>query len=765
MLKTIATLSLITVVLGLAACTQNARSEEDSLASSESEPTAGSTDSESEADSERPSDSSGTPASESEATEEGATEDGLAETSRPQPAGSQDEDDEHPFANQVDVNYEFPRDAEWMNTNGAIRMRDLRGKFVLFDFWTYCCINCIHVLPVLHEIEQKYPNEVVVIGVHSAKFETEKDAKNITEAILRYRIEHPVINDSDHRIWDSFGVRSWPTMLMFDPEGKAVWMNSGEVEFEQLDEIFTNAIPYYRKKGTLDETPIQFELHAFSQGNTPLLFPGKVLADEASDRLYIADSNHDRIVVSTLGGELVDVIGSGATGTRDGGYDEAEFNQPQGMALHNNQLIVADTENHLLRRVDLESKTVETIAGLGSQGRNAFPGIDKLGPLDDAPEKWVGKPLETAINSPWDVLVHEDEIFIAMAGPHQIWRMSADGTEIGPYAGNGREDIVDGPLVPKRPYDLGYSSFAQPSGLSSDGTWLYVADSEGSSIRAVPFDATQEVRTVVGTADLPFNRLFTFGDVDGAKEDVKLQHALGVVYHEGSLFITDTYNNKVKRIDAATGETTTLAGNGEAGSGDEPARFDEPAGLSLAAGKLYIADTNNHLIRTVDIKTGEVSTLEIAGLTRPARAASPKRRVAEAGDAIVAEASEVKAIDGHAEILLQLELPEGWKINAQAPMSYTVSDETIDGVIDNSALADDATRVADPSATVSIKLPLGAESGTDEVVVGLNYYYCQEGGEGLCKVGSVRWKVALNVNASAEETEVKLSHKVIVSPF
>jgi DNA-binding beta-propeller fold protein YncE len=287
------------------------------------------------------------------------------------------------------------------------------------------------------------------------------------------------------------------------------------------------------------------------------------------------------------------------------------------MVLGQRQLFVADTENHLLRRIDLRSRTVTTLAGTGEQSRQSWPGLEGLGPNDPLPKRWVGPPSTTALNSPWALWIHDEDLFIAMAGPHQIWKMPLSETEIGPFAGNGREDIVDGRLLPPRPYQEGFSSFAQPSGLASDGKRLFVADSEGSSIRAVPFSPRGRVRTIVGTAKLPQARLFTFGDRDGSSKQVLLQHALGIVHHEGQLYITDTYNNKIKAIDASTGETKTIAGSGQPGSGDHPAEFDEPAGISFAKGTLYIADTNNHSIRTIDLGTGEVGTLKIAGLQPP----------------------------------------------------------------------------------------------------------------------------------------------------
>jgi len=521
--------------------------------------------------------------------------------------------DPHPFNVRIPAP-QFPKDMEWLNTSGPLELKDLEGKFVLLDFWTYCCINCLHILPELKKLEHEFPNQLVVIGVHSAKFETEKETKNISEAILRYEIEHPVVNDHRMKIWNNFAVSSWPTMYLIDPEGNVVYLRRGEFEAKEIRTVLNDALPYYRKKGTLNETPIKFDLLAYSQEPSQLRFPGKVLADEASGRMFISDSNHNRIVVTSLEGKLQTVIGSGEIGSTDGDYETAQFDHPQGMALDGDTLYVADTENHLLRKVDLNAKKVTTIAGLGEQARNNWPGMKENATIDSLPDRFVGKPLQTAINSPWALLVKDGNLYIAMAGPHQIWKMTLDGKEIGPYAGNGREDIVDGALMPKIPYQQGFSSFAQPSGLSTDGESIFVADSEGSSIRKVPFDPTQNVSTLIGTAHLSGGRLFEFGDVDGPAKTARLQHVLGVCYVDGIVYAADTYNNKIKAVDAKTGRVTTISGTGEPGKSDEPAQYDEPAGISHAGGKLYIADTNNHLIRVLDIKTKKVTTLQIDGL-------------------------------------------------------------------------------------------------------------------------------------------------------
>ncbi|MCE9608085.1 MAG: hypothetical protein K8U03_24630 [Planctomycetia bacterium] len=527
---------------------------------------------------------------------------------------------------------------DWINTGKPLTPDQLRGKFVLLDFWTYCCINCMHILPELKKLEQAYPNELVVIGVHSAKFENERDSKNITDAVLRYEIEHPVANDNKMAIWNEFGVSSWPSLVLIDPDGKLVARSSGEFTFEQINPIMSKAIAHYTAAGKIDPKPILFEREASKAKDTPLRFPGKVLADAAGKRLFIADSNHNRIVVTSLEGKLLDVIGSGEIGFTEGDFAKCSFNHPQGMALVGQTLYVADTENHMLRKVDLEKKLVTTISGNSVQGRNPFPGSDPKH-FTGTTKRFVGKPKLTELNSPWDLWVHGKDLYIAMAGPHQIWKMPLTETEIGPFAGNGREDIVDGPHLPDVPYAEGASSFAQPSGLTSDGVSLFVADSEGSSIRGVPFDTEKPVYTVIGTSQMRDSRLFTFGDRDGDVEVAKLQHPLGVAYHNGVIYVADTYNNKIKAVDAKNGSSKTFAGNGQPGLADAPAQFDEPTGISIAGDIIYVADTNNHAIRTIDLKNGnKVGTLQIAELTPPPKPAAvppkpaPKAPASASGD-------------------------------------------------------------------------------------------------------------------------------------
>ncbi|MBD2413907.1 hypothetical protein FACHB389_17335 [Nostoc calcicola FACHB-389] len=488
---------------------------------------------------------------------------------------------------------ELPQNYSWLNTDKPLSIKQLKGRVVILDFWTYCCINCLHILPDLKYLEQKYKDSLTIIGIHSAKFDNEKETENIRQAILRYDIEHPVLVDSDFRVWEEYAVRAWPTLMIIDPEGYVIGSVSGEGKRDVLEKLIQQLIQQHREKGTINFQELSLTLEKQHQPLiTPLAFPAKVLATEGG--LFIADSGHHRLVMSSFDGEILHLIGTGKSGLVDGAFHEAQFFAPQGMTFdtENQMLYVADTENHALRRIDLQRQVVETIAGTGEQSRNIHP--------------HGGAALETALNSPWDLVKVGNFLFIAMAGAHQIWQMDLETSIIKTYAGTGAEACIDGSLVE--------SVFAQPSGISNNEQELYIADSEVSSIRGVGIVEPYQVRTVCGSGDL-----FGFGDVDGQGEDVRLQHCLGVEYAQNFLWVADTYNHKIKLV-SPSGNCQTILGDGIAGLQDgrgKKTRFFEPSGLSVMGSYLYISDTNNHVIRRVDLDSFEVITLEFVGLCAP----------------------------------------------------------------------------------------------------------------------------------------------------
>lgn len=498
---------------------------------------------------------------------------------------------------------EFPAGFTWLNTDRPLTLKELRGRVVMLDFWTYCCINCQHILPDLAYLEEKYSDQpVTVIGVHSAKFRNEQDPAQIRHAILRHDIAHPVVVDEDHRIWQAYGVRGWPTLVLIDPRGYLLGSVSGEGHRELLHRVIGMVLEARREDDSLSDRPLATGLERDAAAITALAYPGKVLADAQGDRLFIADSGHHRIVIAGMDGRVLEVIGTGQPGAEDGPFETATFHGPQGMALLGEQLYVADTENHLIRCLDLQARDVGTVAGTGEQARQHATG---------------GIARETALNSPWDLAAAGDAIYVAMAGLHQIWRLDPEAGQVYLFAGSGAEARYDGPALvvdaKGRPRDASLpAAFAQPSGLASDGRTLWVADSEISAVRAVTLGAQPWVTTLAG------GDLFAFGDQDGVGDRVRLQHPLGVAYAEGALYIADTYNHKIKRLDPATRSVISVWGDGTPGdeTGASP-RFREPGGISVAGDRLYIADTDNHRICVTAPASGEVCPLDLVELCAP----------------------------------------------------------------------------------------------------------------------------------------------------
>jgi thiol-disulfide isomerase/thioredoxin len=471
----------------------------------------------------------------------------------------------------------------WFNTGKPIKLKDLRGKIVMLDFWTFCCINCMHIMPELAKLEAKYKNELVVIGVHSGKFENEKDNEAIRKAVLRYELKHPVVNDSERKIWNAYKADWWPTIAIIDPDGVVVAGYLGETNFDAkaIDKVIAGLVAKHKRLKTLDETPIRFDTAKFRDKDEALYFPGKIVVDAKGQRLLIADSTHHRVVITDMNGKKIAIAGTGHPGNKDGAFATAQFDDPQGMAVDGDLVYLADRKNNCVRTLDLKTQTVKTIPNT---------------------TKFILKGLHA---SPWDVHIAGGKLFVAMSGAHQIWALDLKTKAFTLFAGDATEEILDGPLLKAK--------FAQPSGLTSDGRFLYVADSEVSAVRKIPLSGGGAVETLVGRG------LFIYGDRDGPGRvadpeqrkttEALLQHATGVAHHEGKLYVADTYNSKIRVIDLETGVVSSFVGGGDKTSPNRV--FNEPMGLSIHDGKLYVADTNAHRIRIVDLKTKDVKTLEL----------------------------------------------------------------------------------------------------------------------------------------------------------
>ncbi|MCU0481699.1 MAG: redoxin domain-containing protein [Anaerolineae bacterium] len=621
---------------------------------------------------------------------------------------------------------EFPDGLDWLNVSAPLRIDDLRGKVVLLDFWTYGCINCIHMIPTFKQLEEKYPDELVIIGVHSAKFANEGETDNIRQIILRYEIDHPIINDSDFRVWQLYGAQAWPTLVIADPRGNVLAADAGEIPFDVLDTIIGGMVGYFDDLGEIDRTPLPIAPIRDEVVPSALAFPGKILIDAPNNRLFIADSGHHRIIIADLTTyEVLEVIGTGVSGLDDGDFAIATFNQPHGMALRGDKLYVAEAKNHVIREIDLTNRTVEILAGTGTRGERILPFSTP-----------IREPRAYDMRSPWDVATGAgDTLFIASAGTHQIWEMNLQTEIVRVSVGNGREAMLN--------TKLDTSELAQPSGLYFRDGLLYFADSESSTVRVADY-TNNTVMTISGTLE---NNLFQFGDVDGAVGTSRLQHPLGVTgAPDGTLYIADTYNHKIKAVDE-TLSTTTIFGLGGVGGfadGDaQTAQFDEPADVKYHDGKLYVADTNNHAIRVIDLTANTVSTVVFPNpeKLRIAQRVTVIGGNVSSAEAVILPAQTVKA--GQIDLIVRFTLPEGYKINAQAP-----SFVRLDG-FGNTALTEIETRI-----------PITLEAGATAITGEIDLFYCEAVDESLCFIDTFRLEIPISLSDLAQTSEIVVARSI-----
>ncbi|WP_104817540.1 NHL domain-containing thioredoxin family protein [Kitasatospora sp. MMS16-BH015] len=472
----------------------------------------------------------------------------------------------------------------WLNTGGKdLTLADLRGKCVVVDFWTFCCINCLHVLDELRELEEKHRDTVVIVGVHSPKFVHEADHQAVVDAVARYEVHHPVLDDPALVTWKQYAVRAWPTLVVIDPEGYVVAQHAGEGHAHAIERLVEELEAEHAAKGTLRRGDGPYVAPEPVAGD--LKFPGKAVR-LADGHFLVADSGHHSLVELAEDGEtVVRRIGDGERGLVDGA--EPRFSEPQGLALVpaglglDYDVVVADTVNHALRGVRLSDGHVTTLAGTGKQWWQGSPTSGPAG--------------EVELSSPWDVAFFDGEVWIAMAGVHQLWAYDPVAGTVRVAAGTTNEGLVDGPVAE--------AWFAQPSGLavSADGEKLWVADSETSAVRWVSRE-TGEVHTAVGTG------LFDFGHRDGAAEQALLQHPLGVtVLPDGSVAICDTYNHALRRYDPASGEVSTLATD-----------LREPSGAVLVEGDLVVVESARHRLTRLRLPEEAVRVEAVAHRTQRA---------------------------------------------------------------------------------------------------------------------------------------------------
>lgn len=465
---------------------------------------------------------------------------------------------------------ELPPNLDWINTDQPPSLDALRGRVVLINFWTYDCVNCINLLPDLRYFENKYHDGVSVLGVHAPKYDTQRQPGAVLKAVNRHHIRHPVASDPGYLAWQAYGVQAWPTLAVIDAQGQLAALLPGEGRRQETDALVANLLD---EAAASDTRVYESGVNAVRpEPRAPLRFPGKLLATESS--LWIADSGHNRILECNHDGRIRRQFGSGNPGYWDGRGQDSGFTDPQGMAIVKDALYVADSGNHAIRRIRLLDGEIETVAGTGALGH-------------DLPHEYI-EPTKVAMSAPSDVAALGDNLYIAVSGQNQIWQLVLNRNKLSALAGSGQLGIADGSGLA--------ACFAQPSSLSVIGQQLVVADSAGSAIRLLRL-LDNRVSTLIGTG------LYDFGDVAGKREAARLQHPLAVCADaRGLVFVADSYNGKIKALNLRSGELRAL---------NLPYRFQEPAGLSMAAGALWIANTNAHEIVRVDLGSGQVKRLTI----------------------------------------------------------------------------------------------------------------------------------------------------------
>ncbi|TVL92459.1 NHL domain-containing thioredoxin family protein [Streptomyces sp. SAJ15] len=466
----------------------------------------------------------------------------------------------------------------WLNTGGTdLSLAALRGRIVILDFWTFCCVNCLHVLDELRELEEKHRDTLVIIGVHSPKFAHEADHQAVVDAVERYEVHHPVLDDPELATWKQYAVRAWPTLVVIDPEGYVVAQHAGEGHAHAIATLVAELEAEHGAKGTLRRGDGPYV--APEPVATDLRFPGKALLLEGGGFLVSDTTRHQLVELAADGETVVRRIGTGERGLVDGPAEQARFSEPQGLALlPDGAVVVADTVNHALRRLDPATGEVTTIAGTGRQW---WQGSATSGPAR-----------EVDLSSPWDLAWFADRLWIAMAGVHQLWSYDpAEGT-VEVAAGTTNEGLVDGPAAE--------AWFAQPSGLAATEDRLWIADSETSALRWI--DRELVVHTVVGTG------LFDFGHRDGAADQALFQHPLGVTaLPDGSVAVSDTYNHALRRYEPATGEVTTLATD-----------LREPSDAVLVDGDIVVVESARHRLTRLRLPEEAVRVEAVAHRTQRA---------------------------------------------------------------------------------------------------------------------------------------------------
>ncbi len=619
---------------------------------------------------------------------------------------------------------ELPADAPWLNAPPLFFAEQLAGRVVLLDFWTACSVHCAQVAEDLRRLAARFAGEpFAIVGCHAAKFPHELDPQTVRDAVLRLGVDHPVVLDRDFALGRAYGVQAWPTQVLVSPDGRVVGQVSGVGQGGVLELLVEQALQLFAPRTAETRGGLPRRLERRDEWPRPLRYPSGLALAPDRRSLWIADTGHHRLVQVTLAGEPLRVVGDGRPGLVDGDPGQARFRAPRGLAFHGGGLLVADTGNHVLRRVELATGRVATLLGTGRAGGRAVGGD-------------VGAH-EVPLSSPADLAALGDDVFVAMSGAHQVWRLDLAAPALGVLAGDGREGKRDGPGAS--------ASLAQPSGLAVCGAELLVADAESCSVRAIDL-ATASVRTVAGGSEDP-DDLTHFGDEEGAGPGRRFHRPLAVAADGERAWVADAYGHRVLALDPATGDVRALAGAGEPGVGDGPgpqARFREPSALAVAGDLVLVADACNHRVAAVDARTGEVRTLPVprVPVPPPVQEGQDGSALARTQDSAPLEPGPETRLHppvsarlrrGSARLRVTLHLEDGEELDPELPSQYRVLPRG--GLVA-------ARSVAGSIDGPELEVPLGVEAA-GRLLVQVRYYPRTPSGDRLLR--SAQWDVELEV--------------------
>ena len=459
---------------------------------------------------------------------------------------------------------------DWFNVSRPLSLSDLRRRLVILDFWTASCVNCLHIQPTLRQLQDCYGDNIAIIGVNSPKYPAEQDPDSLVNALARFDILHPVVHDPQLELWHEYGIHAWPTLVFIDPEGRILGDLTGEPVPDRLIAGIGAMLRAWRGAGgAAPPLPLPLQLCPKSSGR--FRFPTKIkpAGRVHSQKLWaISDSGHHQVVLCDDRGCEIRRFGCGKPGFLDLAGENAAFNSPQGLCSDGGSIFVADTGNHAIRRIELRTGDVRTLAGTGERG-SLLEGKSNA--------------RDTCLASVWDIECWGRRLLFANAGTHQLGCLDLVAGEISTLAGRGYEDLVDGAACE--------AHLAQPTGLALDtqGGMLYFVDSETSSVRVVDLGAGV-VRTLVGAG------LFEFGRRNGDFGQARLQHCRGIAWRNGSLLVADTYNSTLRILDLGTRHVTELTGECIWGNGVR-LNGGQPAGVATdGTQRVLLCDTNHHRI-------------------------------------------------------------------------------------------------------------------------------------------------------------------------